>query len=256
MVRRVYPFTNENISSYQTLYDFNNAKVLSVLGSGDQYFASLLYGAKEVEVYDSNFLAWDFFVLKYYGIIILNYEEFYDFFVTHRLNDLKYFRKLLPYLPSDVATRLAKLQIDKNLLSHCLYLDVIDDKYNNGYSIPYFDKEKYYQLKTILTNQKLPTFYLTFLQSLPFVVENKTYDIILTSNIFDWLYGDLEEECVQEYKELLTKFHYGEIQALYRYKLSEALKQELEDNDFEINYVHGVNRLNLTTDSVVTLRKK
>lgn len=256
MVKRVYPFTNENVSSYQGLYEFDNAKVLSVLGSGDQYFSSLLYGAKEIQVYDSNFLAWDFFVLKYYGILILNYEEFYDFFVTQRLNDLKCFHQLLPYLPNDVANRLIKLQTQKGLLSRCLYLDVVDDKYNNGYAIPYFDKEKFYQLKSILRNQKLPTFYLTYLQALPFVVEKQTYDIILTSNIFDWLYADLEEECVKEYKELLTKFHYGEIQALYRYKLSEPLKQELENNGFQIEYVPDVKTLSLSHDSVISLRNK
>ena len=83
-------------------------------------------------------------------------------------------------------------------------------------------KEKYYQLKSVLRNQKLPTFYLAYLQGLPSIVENQSYDIILTSNIFDWLYGDLEEECVKHYKELLNKFNYGEIQALYRWKLSES----------------------------------
>ena len=256
MVKRVYPFTNENVSCYQDLYNFENAKVLSVLGSGDQYFSSLLYGAKEIEVYDSNYLAWDFFVLKYYGIVFLDYEDFYNFFVTKRLNDLRCLYQLLSYLPNDIANRLAKLQTEYVLLSRCLYLDVIDDKYNNGYPIPYFNKEKYYQLQSILRNKKLPIFYLAPLQALPFVLEKKTYDIILTSNIFDWLYADLEEQCVKEYKELLNKFNYGEIQALYRYKLSENLKQELENNDFEINYVQGVNKLNLTRNSVVSLRNK
>lgn len=37
-MKGVYPFTNENLTSYQNLYHFDNAKVLSVLGSGDQYF--------------------------------------------------------------------------------------------------------------------------------------------------------------------------------------------------------------------------
>lgn len=255
-MKRVYPFTNENLSSYKDLYHFENAKVLSVLGSGDQYFSSLLYGAKEIEVYDCNFIAWDFFILKYYGILILNYEEFYDLFVTKRLEDIKSLNKLLTYLPNDVANRLLKLKREQGLLSRCLYLDVIDDKYNDGCYIPYFDKEKYYQLKSILRNQKLPTFYLTYLQSLPSIVENKSYDIILTSNIFDWLYADLEEECVKEYKDLLTKFNYGEIQALYRWRISESLKKELEQNDFEITTVPSGKRLSLSKESVVSLRKK
>lgn len=255
-MKRVYPFTNENISSYQNLYDFDNAKILSVLGSGDQYFLSLLYGAKTIEVYDCNFLAWDFFVLKYFGILILTYEEFYDFFVINRLDDFEYFNKLLPYLPDDVTKRLVKMKAQSKLLSRCLYLDVIDDKYNNGDVIPYFNKEKYYQLKSLLRNQKLPTFYFSYLQALPSIVDKQSYDIILTSNIFDRLYADLEEKCVREYKELLNRFNYGEIQALYRWKLSDPLKQELERNDFQIEYVPGIKTLSLSPDAVVSLRKK
>ena len=152
-MKHVYPFTNENISSYKNLYNFENAKVLSVLGSGDQYFSSLLYGTKEIEVYDCNFLTWDFFVLKFYGILILNYEEFYEYFVTKRLDDLKCFNKLLPYLPNDVANRLEKIQKQYISLSRMLYQDIIDDKYNNDYAIPYFNKEKYYQLQSILKRQ-------------------------------------------------------------------------------------------------------
>lgn len=68
----VYPFTNENVTSFESLYNFDNARVLSVLGSGDQYFSSLLYGAKEVELYDISSRAWDYFILKYYGIMIFS----------------------------------------------------------------------------------------------------------------------------------------------------------------------------------------
>lgn len=255
-MKQVYPFTNENLSSYKDLYNFENAKVLSVLGSGDHYFSSLLYGAKEIELYDCNFSTWDFLVLKYYGIIILNYDEFYDFFVTKRLDDLKTFNKLLSYLPHDSAKRLAKIQKQYRILTHVLYLDIIDDKYHSGRVIPYFEEEKYYQLQSILLNQKLPNFYLSDLRYLPWVVENKSYDIILTSNIFDWLYKDLEEESVTEYKELLNRFNYGEVQALYCWNLSESLKQELENNHFEIQYVPSTKVLSLTHDSVVSLRNK
>ena len=47
-MNKVYKFSNENLTSYQELYDFTDKKVLSVIGSGDQFFSSILYGAKEV----------------------------------------------------------------------------------------------------------------------------------------------------------------------------------------------------------------
>lgn len=256
IMNTVYPFTNENLSSYQKIYHFDNAKVLSVLGSGDQYFSSLLYGAKEIELYDCNFLAWDFFVLKYYGILTLSYEEFYDYFVTKRLDDLKYLRLLLKYMPNDVANRLEKIYNQYRSLSRLLNIDIINNKYNNGKLIPYFDKQTYYNLQSILKKQKLPTFYLAYFQGLSSIVENKTYDIILTSNIFDWLYGDLEAECVKEYKALLNRFNYKEIQALYCWYLSETLKQELEANDFEITEVLSTKTLARSKDWVVSLRNK
>ncbi|MEG2993723.1 MAG: hypothetical protein RR847_05580, partial [Bacilli bacterium] len=86
LYEKVYGFSNENISSYNSLYDFKDKKVLSVLGSGDQYFSSILFGAKEVDLFDSNRLAWFYFILKYYGIKTLSFKEFYDFFVTSNLS--------------------------------------------------------------------------------------------------------------------------------------------------------------------------
>ena len=52
-MQSVYSFTNENVNSYGNLYNFDNARVLSVLGSGDQYFTSLLYGAKSIDLFDT-----------------------------------------------------------------------------------------------------------------------------------------------------------------------------------------------------------
>ena len=252
----VYPFTNENLTSYKDLYKFDNARVLSVLGSGDQYFSSILYGAKEVELYDCNFLAWDFFVLKFYGILTLNYEEFYNLFVKTRLEDLKCLKKLLEYLPKDVANRIAKLQKDYRWLSRLLYIDYIGEKYNNGRCIPYFDKKTYYQLQSLLREQQLPKFYLSYLQSMPSMVDNKSYDVILTSNIFDWMYGDMDKDCVLEYKKLLNKFNYGEIQALYHWTLTEELQSSLEQNGFEIESVPASRVLSLSNDWVASLRKR
>ena len=51
---KVYDFTNENVNCLNFLYNFDKSKVLSVIGSGEQYFTSILNGAKEVDVYDVN----------------------------------------------------------------------------------------------------------------------------------------------------------------------------------------------------------
>ena len=255
-MNKVYPFTNENVASFNTIYDFSNAEVLSVIGSGDQCFSSMLFGAKEIELYDCNDLAWDFFVLKWYGITILNYEEFYDFFVAKTLNSQKYFQKIISYLPTDIANRLKQKYNRYKGLSYLLYTDIAELNYNNGRVIPYLEREKYYQLQSILRESNLPKFYLTDLAKLPELVANKSYDILLTSNIFNWMPMSAEPYGIKRYKELLNRFKCFEIQALYCWSISEFLKPELEKNGFEIRYVQSAKKLRLTNDAVISLRNK
>ena len=252
----VYPFTNENVTSFENLYDFDNARVLSVLGIGDQYFASLLYGAREIELFDINSSTYDFFILKYYGIMIFSHEEFYDYFVIKELDNLKYLKRLMLYLPLDVANRLYDLYKRNWGLSCSLFANVTNIN-EDGSNIPYFNREKFYQLQSILLNSKLPTFYLSDFTRLPNKVSDKSYEIILTSNIFDWLYKDLEVKSVGVYKKLLDKFKYSEIQALYFWNnLDNDLRLELLRNGFDIEEVPSAGRLSLTNKNiVVSLRK-
>ena len=74
-MEKVYGFTNENINVFPEFFNFDNANVLTVLGSGDQYFGALLNGARDVEVFDINYLAWYHFLLKYTAIKILSYAN-------------------------------------------------------------------------------------------------------------------------------------------------------------------------------------
>ena len=254
-MRNIYGFTNENISSFSSLYNFDNAKVLSVLGSGDQYFASLLYRAKEVDLYDINKDAWNFFVLKYYGISILEYDEFFNYFVLNKLNDKKYFDYLVKFLPDDVRNRLCFLYDDYSGLSNYLTPDISDINYDYGGIIPYFAKDEYYRLKLILGSRNLPNFYLKDFVNLTEITSKNNYDILLSSNIFYWLYLDMEEEKVGEYKSLLETFDCLVIQALYSWALPRTLEDIFLDSGFNINSVSSAKSFQLYDDKVVTLKK-
>lgn len=252
----IYGFTNENVSSFSSLYNFSNAKVLSVLGSGDQYFASLLHGAREVDLYDVNEMTWDFFILKYYGIMILGYDQFYDYFVLEKLNNEKYFEYLLSYLPRNVGSRLSDLYERYNGLSSYLTPDIASISYDDGHVIPYFDKKEYYRLQEILESKDLPKFYLEDFVNLPDKLPKSRYDIVLASNIFYWLYLDEEEEKVAEYKGLLEKFDCPEIQALYSWTLPPELERRFLENGFDVEQVPSAKSFQLYDDKVVSLRKK
>lgn len=84
-MEKVYSFTNENVSSYSDIYNMNGANMLTILGSGDQYFTAILNGAKNVELIDINIISWYYFVLKFTSIKYLSYEEFIKFFITEKL---------------------------------------------------------------------------------------------------------------------------------------------------------------------------
>ena len=103
IVEKVYDFTNENLVDLSQIYHFTDANILTVLGSGDQYFSALLAGAKNVEVFDINHLTLYHFILKFTAIKVLSYEEFIQMFVVDNLDNLRIYAKLRDFLPSKVS---------------------------------------------------------------------------------------------------------------------------------------------------------
>lgn len=98
----VYKFSNENLASFKNIYKFKDAKVLTVIGSGDQYFTSLLNGAKDVEIFDKNETSYLFFILKFYAIKTLSYDEFFHFLKLKDAYNFNIYNKLSKVLPLDI----------------------------------------------------------------------------------------------------------------------------------------------------------
>lgn len=249
-MKNIYVVTNENVASFELLYNFDKSKVLSVIGSGDQFFSSYLFGASEVELYDINIQAWDYFILKYFGIILLNYEEFYEYFIVSKLNAYEYFIRLNKYLPKDVSDRLNNLYAKNRKMSNIFFRITADIKR----TIPYLNPERYYQLQSILRNKELPKFYLGDFFELADELSKKKYDIILTSNIYNWTHLTYEKEDINYYKKILDKFKCPEIQALYSWK-NLGMYEELFEG-FDIEKVPTANKLESTYDTVISLRKR
>lgn len=236
----VYRFTNENVTSYGTLYSLDNANVLSVLGSGDQYFTCILNGASEVDLYDINVQSWPYFVFKYYAIMILSFEEFFSLFVESYLNNEGLCDKVMNYLPMDVKKSLNDFIHFNGKLSEMLLNDAMHDNRNflNGRVIPYFDRDNYYKLQSLLCKRNLPEVYFYDLRDLPIVLESKSYDIVFNSNIYSWLSMPSEE-----YKNLLLMFNSSTFQALYNWKPTDYLKESFLNSGFTIDLVDSVSML-------------
>lgn len=184
---RIYTFTNENISSYRKIFDFEEKDVLSVIGSGDQYFASLLYGAESVDIFDFNLITIYYFILKFEAIKILSYDDFMEFFIKSELKKISIYERLRSVLPRDVR----EFFDSKLIFGDGLYykkidgIDITDMNVYTGRVIPYFEKNEYYRLKRILKEISYPRFYLTNLKEL-YKFLDKKYDIMLFSNIRNW----------------------------------------------------------------------
>lgn len=245
----IYSFTNENLSCLQKLYDFENKKVLTVLGSGDQYFSSLLFGAKDVEVFDLNALTWYYFVLKFIAIRNLDFNEFYHFCVETKYDDLEIYKKLRNLLPDDVRMYFDYLKEVEKPFSNNLFAELlfkIPEK-GDGTKIPYFSKERYKKLQGILQHTDLPIYFNCDILNLD---RNKYYDLLLFSNIYDYM-----SFSIAQFKSFLSEFNALTIEANYAWRLFEEEKRKFIANGFFIDYVEPFIKDQKTKDCVLTLRK-
>ena len=245
-MEKVYGFTNENLSSFPEIFNFSNAYVLTVLGSGDQYFSSLLNGAKDIDVFDINYLAWYHFILKYSAIKVLSYEEFMQMFVSDGLDNLSIYAKLRKYLPDEVKYFFDKLISLGRTFSSIKIKNIIFDnaKIKN---IPYFNENTYYKLQSLLIGRNIPTFYNCNLLDIPKFTK-KSYDVTLLSNIYHYL-----GMSASSYKEFLDKVNSPEILALYTWILNSEEGHEFLNSGFDIHEVPGVLH---KSDYIVSLSRK
>lgn len=193
-----YKFSNENLNGYYHKFNINNGRVLTVCGSGDQVLSSILYGAKEVDCFDSNRVAYYNLMLKMYSIKHLDYETFLDFF---GISGKHVEKKSIYYKLRDC--------IDNKNIKY--FFDVIfDDDFNISYlynldcdrndvlfsMIPYLNSNNYYKLRDMIDNCKV-----TFKQSDLFDIFNHfdgKYDFINFSNIFSYVNDNMRFCCFIE----------------------------------------------------------
>lgn len=199
----VYLFTNENISGYlHRLSDINGARVLTVASSGDHVFEAYLSGAKHVDAFDINSYQRNVLELKTRMIRALPYSDFMDFFF-----DKKNFfnQQILVPIMSDFSCELTHFMQKCSASSKGVF------RYNNSIASEYelrhiryvSDPSQYYRLREILTDKinfhhcKLERVSANFKQD---------YDLIMLSNIFDYMYYDVptkEQRFYKFYKNIL-----------------------------------------------------
>lgn len=183
----IYPFTNENISAYYKNIDFENKKVLTVVGSGDHILNAFLDGAKSVDAFDINPLAKHYTELKIAAIKTFDLKDYILFFYPSKTYQYMNINKIFSLRDS--------LKVEEVVFwSYCyVILNSLNNLFN--YDIPklkdvikaneYLHNEtNYYKLRKIL-KEKTPKYYDANIFDLDKL--NKKYDIILLSNIAAYL---------------------------------------------------------------------
>lgn len=205
----MYVFTTENLIDYLKKLKPTGKSVLTVTGSGDQLINLALMGAKRVDNFDVNQNAFFITQLKLAALQALSYEEFLSFFCLYEdqelsnaglisyqkrigENDLafdfKTYLKIKPYLDDTSAffwnLIYEDFQFDgKKLASSKLFFDGTrrGALKNNEYLQ---SEEKYNQAR-----ENIKTVEINFMECNLLDVHTlpNTYDIMLFSNIYDYL---------------------------------------------------------------------
>ncbi len=259
---KTYKFTNENLSSYNNLYNFKSSKILSVIGSGDQYFSSLLFGAEDIVLFDKNEIAKYYFIFKFYALRTLTYEQFIDYFIVNKLTKGSYYKIIRHFLPSEVKWFFDKISKDSYIGEIVYPFSINNHKINfsSDRVIPYFDKERYYKLQSLLKERELPVIISSYLEQLD-ISKLSNFDIMLFSNIYLYLNMNKEEYIKflnNKYKNHLNSD--GVIQANYTWTNCGTGYGDFVDRENDGFYIDEVDSVrydgkNNFKDYVLTYRK-
>lgn len=176
----LYKNTNEDLIKIYKDIDFRDKKVLSVQASSDQLFSSLILGAKEVDTFDANRLTEYYYYLRKWCL-----EETKEYYLSAN-------NKLLE--------RILEKHYDENKYAAKLWLELIKVAKPSLYysslffreplywSVPYKGREE--ELIEILKEKEHNFNCINIFEKTDL---NKKYDIIILSNIIEYLL-DLEDK--------------------------------------------------------------
>ena len=210
---KLYIMTTENINGFLSKYDLKDKSVLSVAGSGDQRLNSYMLGAKNVTVFDINPLTELHISLKDTAIKHINYEKFIYFFdiYSNKYNkefdslDGRIFREFKDYLDQETYEFYDYI-INKSIYLKCrdIYADFDNElstlkKMNN-----YLSLKSYYELRKKIKDKKI-NYIKSDIDELPEKLEGKKYDVILLSNISDYIHHVYPGNDIERFRELIER---------------------------------------------------
>lgn len=206
-----YFATTENIDSYLSREPFNKNRALSVLASGDQVFSLIHSGVKEIDAFDINRLTYYVYHLKRAMLKGLPYDIYlktcYLFCFLSYFDEVKeIINKLKSYMPEDVYAYYRELLevIEKeNRELDTLYYGSreIDLDIVNSYLK---DEDAYLDCRSKLDETDV-TLYFGDARVISGMVPGN-YDIILLSNIADYLGNNHNPLTLEKFRRYINSF--------------------------------------------------
>ena len=255
---QIYSFTTENISGYYENFDFKDKKVLTICASGDHVFNAILLGANYITCFDINLLSKYYFNLKRICINFLSYEEFIEYFmlgtseVNNNVFNYNLYLKISRYIDED--TKLFWDSIYSEYNNDGFYIrhsNLFNNKYDNTdlkvNSNTYLTKEKFDLLKRniLLVQVEFINSNITDLMN----KLNKKYDIIMLSNLSDYINGMYKDNyLINFYKYIikpLKQFLTNKGLLIYAYIYDFDIKKEKYRSDID-NYSKVLRVINKT----------
>lgn len=248
--QKAYFSTNENIKDYINLVPNNSNEALTVLASGDHTFNLLSKNILTIDTFDTNLITEYLFGFKTAMIIKYNYKEYLNIMsklinkdtplitITSTINDL------LPYMDikyrvfwkiiNEYNYKLQKAEQSNLNLIHLLFINVSDIDTTKSMNDYLTSEEKYNNLRSNIIKSNL-TFNNIDAINIADILKSK-YDVILMSNIFDYMYK-----------------RFG-----YQYKYNDAkkyikllIKMLSKDGILFLNYIFNYCSTNYTRSNVI-----
>jgi S-adenosylmethionine:diacylglycerol 3-amino-3-carboxypropyl transferase len=212
---QIYPSTTEQISEYFNMFDFKNKKVLTVASSGDHLLNAIYMGAEEIDTFDINELCGYYMYLKIASLRALSYNDFCKYFIVDfdnlsKLLNKEVYQKINQHFDNSEIEQLSK-QFWDNLYSRCndknlrmykLFRDFNEKEIIMSRNIYLAEKNKSYNLlRKKISNASISYANCDVKDLLSKF--NKKYDLIILSNITDYLESTFNDQHIYRLKNLI-----------------------------------------------------
>ena len=185
-IGKLYKNTNEDLTTILTNYDLKNKNILSVLASSDQLFSCYYLGAKNVDTFDSNRLTYYFFFLKKWAI--LNGKTSIPSSNQGILELIEHHENTPEEINAYYFWKYVLLNIDTSLANSSLFYHEVN------YHLPYFNNT--HNLAKMIQHKSPNYNQFNLFQPIQYIP--KKYQIIILSNILEYLYDNIENNQYQE----------------------------------------------------------